>query len=303
VRLTPSSLLLAAVAVIVGACFVSGDAGAEAAAQRHCLWKVSGAQGTVYLLGTVHVGRTELYPLPRIIEDSFKQADTLVEEVDTGDPQNTAQIKQWLGEHSSYPPGDTVASHLSADTRAHLAAFLKKSGQSETAVARLRPWLIAVLVIQSEAKQLGFDPERGLDKHFLEEASEAQKPVKGMETADAQLQLFASLPDGLQDQLLLSTLLEAEKPASLVDSTVEAWKAGDLTKIQDLMDRVVREHPELKPLMTKLFDERDAAMTAQIEQFLATPKTYFIAVGAGHLAGENGILHQLQAKHFTVQQL
>jgi uncharacterized protein YbaP (TraB family) len=44
-------------------------------------------------------------------------------------------------------------------------------------------------------------------------------------------------------------------------------------------------------------------MTAKIERFLQTPKSYFVAVGAGHLVGENGILSQLRQKNFTVEQL
>ena len=55
--------------------------------------------------------------------------------------------------------------------------------------------------------------------------------------------------------------------------------------------------------MKVLFDDRNDAMSAKIEQFLATPKTYFVAVGAGHLIGERGILAQLRARQFAVDQL
>jgi uncharacterized protein len=56
-------------------------------------------------------------------------------------------------------------------------------------------------------------------------------------------------------------------------------------------------------LMTKLFDDRNTAMTAKIERFLQTPKIYFVAVGAGHLVGNQGILSQLRRKNFRVEQL
>jgi uncharacterized protein YbaP (TraB family) len=44
-------------------------------------------------------------------------------------------------------------------------------------------------------------------------------------------------------------------------------------------------------------------MTAKIEQFLTTRKTYFVAIGAGHLIGERGILNQLRAKQLKIEQL
>jgi uncharacterized protein len=55
--------------------------------------------------------------------------------------------------------------------------------------------------------------------------------------------------------------------------------------------------------MTKLIDDRNTTMTAKIERFLQTPKSYFVAVGAGHLVGDQGILSQLQRKNFKVEQL
>jgi uncharacterized protein len=61
--------------------------------------------------------------------------------------------------------------------------------------------------------------------------------------------------------------------------------------------------PQLDPLMTKQLGDRNTAMTAQIERFLQTPKSYFVAVGARHLIGDEGILSQLRRKNFIVEQL
>ena len=78
---------------------------------------------------------------------------------------------------------------------------------------------------------------------------------------------------------------------------------GDAAAMQEVITSSVRDYPQLEPLMTKLLDERNTAMTAKIERFLQTPKTYFVAVGAGHLVGDQGILSQLRRKNFRVEQL
>jgi uncharacterized protein YbaP (TraB family) len=67
--------------------------------------------------------------------------------------------------------------------------------------------------------------------------------------------------------------------------------------------RYVRDYPQLKPVFEKMFDQRNDTMTQQIEQFLRTPKTYFVAIGAGHLSGERGILSQLRSKNYEIEQL
>ena len=73
--------------------------------------------------------------------------------------------------------------------------------------------------------------------------------------------------------------------------------------MQEVITSSVRDYPQLKPLMTKLLDERNTAMAAKIERFLQTPKSYFVAVGAGHLVGDKGILAQLRRKKLLVEQL
>ena len=71
-----------AIAALALCCFASAGAAPPAAgdgAPKHFLWRVTGSKGVVYLLGTIHVGKADFYPLPPIIEDSFKKADRLIE--------------------------------------------------------------------------------------------------------------------------------------------------------------------------------------------------------------------------------
>jgi uncharacterized protein YbaP (TraB family) len=294
-----------AIAALTLCCFASAGAAPPAGdgAPKHFLWKVTGPKGVVYLLGTIHAGKADFYPLPPIIEDSFKEADTLIEEIDISEPAEAARVQQGLIENGRYSNGDTITNHLSEVTRSHLAAYLRKGGLSEPAIAHMRPWLVSMLIDLYEMKQMGFDPSYGLDRHFLEEAQQSHKPIGALEDAGSQLKLLSSLSEEFQDRLLLSSLVDMEKSHDVVDLLTRAWQSGDAAAIQELVTSSVREYPQLKPLMTKLFDDRNTAMTAKIEHFLQTPKNYFIAVGVGHLVGDQGILSQLRRENFSVEQL
>ena len=276
---------------------------AEDGAPKHFLWKVTGPKGVVYLLGTIHAGKADFYPLPSIIEDSFKKADTLIEEIDISEPAKAAHAQRGLIEDGSYPNGDTITNHLSEVTRSHLAAYLKKGDLPEPAIAHMRPWLVSMFVEQLELQRMGFDPSYGLDQHFLEEARQSHKQIGALEDAGSQLKMLSSLSEEFQDRLLLSSLVDMEKLPHIVDLLTRAWQSGDDAAIEELITSGTREHPQLKPLMTTLFDDRNTAMTAKIEHFLQTPKSYFVAVGAGHLVGDKGILSQLRRKNFGVEQL
>jgi len=297
-RLAIAALALCSFAFTGAAPPAGGDS-----APKHFLWKVTGPKGVVYLLGTIHAGKADFYPLPSIIEESFKSADTLIEEIDTSEPAEAARVQQAFMENGDYPNGDTINNHLSEVTRSHLTAYVKEGGLPEQAVAHMRPWLVSMLVELREMKQMGFDPSYGLDQHFLDEAQQSHKQIGALEDAGSQLKLLSSLSEEFQDRLLLNSLVDMAKSHDVVDLLTRAWQSGDTAALQELITGSVRDYPQLKPLMTKLIDDRNTTMAAKIERFLQTPKCYFVAVGAAHLVGDNGILNQLQRKNFTVEQL
>ena len=272
-------------------------------AHKLFLWKVMGSQGVVYLFGTVHLGRADLYPLAPIIETSFKQADTLITEADLTEPQDTNRVLKLLLQKGVYPAGDSVENHIGQETRALLLPYVAKSKELAFDYARLKPWFLTVSIAVIEAKRMGFEISEGLDRHFVDKATEMRKPIGTLETTEFQLDLISSFPDELQDRLLLSSLLDAEDKSEGMDRMLQAWKSGDADAMEETKLRYVREYPSLNPVFEKMFDQRNDGMTRQIEQFLQTPKTYFVAIGAGHLTGERGILSQLRGKHYDIEQL
>ena len=281
----------------------ASEPAAEAGQKLFC-WKVTGSEGgAVYLLGTIHVGRAEFYPLPAVIENSFKAADTLVTETDLTEPQGSSRLLKLLLEKGTYPRGDTVENHIGAETRAHLAHYVATSKELGSDYTHLKPWFLSIAIAIVEAKRAGLNTNDGIDRHFVDEAVTMKKPIGTLETSEFQLELMNSFSDELQDQLLLAALLDTEKKPEVIGQLLQAWKSGDAERLHETTTRYLRDYPVLKPLFEKMFDQRNDAMTQKIEEFLKTPKTIFVAVGAGHLTGERGILAQLRAKNYEIEQL
>src|SRR5690242_72306 len=281
----------------------ASEPAAEAGQKLFC-WKVTGSEGgAVYLLGTIHVGRAEFYPLPAVIENSFKAADTLVTETDLTEPQGSSRLLKLLLEKGTYPRGDTVENHIGAETRAHLAHYVATSKELGSDYTHLKPWFLSIAIAIVEAKRAGLNTNEGIDRHFVDQATAMKKPIGTLETSEFQLELMNSFSDELQDQLLLAALLDTEKKPEVMGQLLQAWKSGDAERLHETTTRYLRDYPVLKPLFEKMFDQRNDAMTQKIEEFLKTPKTVFVAVGAGHLTGERGILAQLRAKNYEIEQL
>jgi uncharacterized protein YbaP (TraB family) len=281
----------------------ASEPAAEAGQKLFC-WKVTGSEGgAVYLLGTIHVGRAEFYPLPAVIENSFKAADTLVTETDLTEPQGSSRLLKLLLEKGTYPRGDTVENHIGAETRAHLAHYVATSKELGSDYTHLKPWFLSIAIAIVEAKRAGLNTNEGIDRHFVDQATAMKKPIGTLETSEFQLELMNSFSDELQDQLLLAALLDTEKKPEVMGQLLQAWKSGNAEGLHETTTRYLRDYPVLKPLFEKMFDQRNDAMTQKIEAFLKTPKTVFVAVGAGHLTGERGILAQLRAKNYEIEQL
>src|ERR1700730_252167 len=103
--------ILQAFAVVVMFGFAPPGQAAEPASdlgQKLFCWKVTGPQGVVYLLGTLHVGRADFYPLPAILETSFKQADTLITEAGLTETEQPSHLLKVLLEQGVYPTGDSM---------------------------------------------------------------------------------------------------------------------------------------------------------------------------------------------------
>jgi uncharacterized protein YbaP (TraB family) len=291
---------------LLGAVALAGHAAAQAGAKKEAercfLWKVSSKTNTVYLLGSMHVVKPDFFPLPKEIEDSFAASKTLVVELDT-EAVNQAQMLKLVFQHGKYPAGETLSKNLSKKTKDALDEYCAKKGMKLEALESLRPWLVNLLLSVGELKAIGMS-EDGIDKHFLKKAKADKKPIVELETADAQIKLFADLSADLQEKLLAKTLAEMGDLKGEMEKIDAAWKAGDFKAMDEIMLKsTLKRHPETKALMVKMFDDRNAKMVERIEVMLQGKEPGFVVVGAGHLVGDKGIVKLLEDKKYPVEQV
>jgi hypothetical protein len=273
------------------------------------LWKVTPRAGktAVYLLGSIHAGSRDFYPLPTEIEDAFAGCQVLAVEVDLA-AQDQAALQELLQDKGVYAGNDTLARHVSPATYRRVGGYAAELGLPTVLTDRLRPWALNVMITMLEAQHAGLKPELGIDQHFLDLAKDSyggnKKSVVELESAEAQLDLLAGFPDKQQAELLDATLEGAGRTKEALARLVDAWKSGDA----DAMHRItaadpVKKRPALKPVFQKLVDDRNATMTKKIEAFLKSRKPTFVVVGAGHLSGPNSIPRLLQKRGYQVEQV
>ncbi len=270
-----------------------------AAKQKHFLWKVRGGAGTAYILGSIHYLKKDMYPLDSVIEDAFRKSDVLAVEANIND-LNRLDLQK-LVSRAFYDEADSMESHVSPETYELLKKELSGYGIPIELLYRQRPWFAALTLTSLELLSLGFDPDYGIDRHFLSEA-EGKKEIVELESLDSQIDLLASFSDADQESFLLYTLRDLHLMNKEGDALLRAWRSGDAEAMEAL---ALKEETDarLSGIYERLLYERNVNMSLKILELLGKRRTSFVVIGAAHLIGTRGIIETLRRKGYTVEQL
>jgi len=268
-----------------------------AAKPRHILmWKASSPTTTVYLLGSIHAGTKDMYPLPPSIESAFATSKILAVEINIKNV-NQMTLLPLIQQYGMYSGNDTLFEHVPKETADTLKAFGSKHGLVGIALPKMKPWLAAVTVLQSALPEAGVHRMLGIDHQFLDEAKQPRR-VEELESADFQLKLFASGTEQEQVELLRSTLKQADKAKESINKMQDAYLSGDT----DVMLKMLKEEQTgPQSLMKKLIDDRNVTMAEHVDGFLKSKESCFVVVGAGHIIGDKGLVKLLQDKGYKVE--
>ena len=264
------------------------------------LWKIRSKTNTVYLLGSVHLFKKELYPLSKSIEDAFDQSSVVVVEANVG---SGLQIDlQQLVEKAVYPGDDTLEKHVSRETFEVISKRAGALGVPPEMINKQKPWLLGLMFSSVEYLKLGFDPDYGIDKHFLSKAV-GKKEIVELESLDYQINLLSNLSDRNQELFLMLTFRDLDSLRKDTDTLLQAWVSGDAKEVERILTRNVTEDSRLYSIYEILIDNRNKTMASKIEDFLKARETHFVIVGAGHLVGDKGIVEILKKKGYPVDQM
>ena len=275
----------------------------QAAPARGLLYAISKQGQTAYLFGTIHVGRADFFPLDLVATQAMVQSSELVVELDAS---QIDKMQAGLQRYAALPPPQTLDTLLSPALRQRLHTQLDALDIPRAAVQGWKPWMASLTLTVGALKKLGYGFEYATEFYFIGIANALGKPVTELEGIDYQFQLFDSIPP--QDQLVYLDeslgYLETDDMRADTQALIDAWLAHDPAALQQITAKSLQRAPRSADWMKqKLFTERNLRMSDKIEQMLADGKTPFVAVGALHLTGEDGLPALLEKRGYRVTSL
>ncbi len=298
-KLRRKIVLVGTIAIIVCTFVSCTNTKVDANKPRTFMWEVKNGNKKLFLLGSVHIGTKELYPLDTNITKAFEQSDVLGVELNP----NNVDFMELISVLFDFS-GEGYKK-LPQEVKDKLKEKFENFGDSEMDAKMfetMNPVGIAFMLETLKISELANNIDDiqnsiaiGIDNYFLNLADSLNKEIYELESVERQLQVFTNLGDLINEYILTSLEQDTQLKLEDFNKITTAWKNGDVKTIEEFTNINYSKNEQLN---TKIKDEliikRNKEMAKKIEKLFEENKKYFIVVGAGHLIGKDGIIDLLQ---------
>lgn len=270
-------------------------------------WKLEKpGQKTNWLLGTMHVSDPRVTTLPAEARSAFEVASTVVLESDEILDQQKAAAKLMMKPDLMYFAGkESIADYLKPDEQKLLEDGLMKRGLPFNAVIKMKPWMLTSMValpaceLSRKAQGVPF-----LDMKLARDGIAMGKQIKGVETMAEQLDVVAGLPMAFHVKSLVGTIRYPDFTADMMETTLNLYLRGDIGLVFPAgayfaPEKNVDDFKDMALFEERLITMRNHTMADRAEPILAEGNV-FMAVGALHLVGDEGVVELFRKKGYTV---
>ena len=268
-------------------------AGAPTSIAGPALWRVGDDDTTVYLFGTVHVLRPEHNWLEAPVAAALDAADTVFFEADIESTRAQSDLMAAVTELGFYTDGVTLRDVLEADEEAEVVETLALLDVPILGIDNFKPWFAAIQLSDIHLERQGFRRDAGVEEVLRARAERSGASFAFLETGAEQIELLASVPEAAQIQMLVDTATQIEDEPTLLDTLIEEWIDGDVGALETLIeaDASLGAGDVREVMLTR----RNANWARQLDDLIDTqPGTFFVAVGAAHLVGDDSVQAQLE---------
>jgi len=262
------------------------------------LFSISDDDTTIYLLGTVHLLDPNSQWRTEAIDAALREVDAVYFEADAYSADQSAMQAAVL-EHGLLPQGEQLSEIVPEGDWRSVTDYAQELGLPIEVIQPLQPWLASITLSTFSAARSGLSPTAGVDFSLYISLNGSGVERRFFETVEEQIEFFADLPVEIQVQLLIESVVHADEERQLIDDLITAWVAGDMERVDELANGSLEsDFPEIYEVIIL---RRNQTWVQELSTLMGSPGTYFVAVGAAHVPGEQGVLNLMREAGFAVE--
>jgi uncharacterized protein YbaP (TraB family) len=251
------------------------------------LWKISrdNTSNTSYLYGTIHIKDKRVLETSDSVITAFEKCDAFAIEVDLK-PENLVLLSQRM-----ILPDDTTLKDLFIEEEYQLVKTVVEDivGVDISLLNKLKPIAILSLVMNF---QFANDVDVSVDEYFYRKAIAEDKKVIGIETIEEQLEILETIPN----DYIIDYFKNIAHSKEDMETIIKLYQSAELEKMLEMMQK----DKSMVMIQKNLLTGRNRKMTERIQTMINEQST-FVALGAGHLPGKEGIIHMLTEAGYIIE--
>ncbi|MFB6340437.1 TraB/GumN family protein [Saccharicrinis sp. FJH62] len=259
------------------------------------LWKISGngLEQPSYLFGTMHIMPKKLFNISNKTKELIESCDVITFEVNMFDLSFSEKLS--LASKMYLKNGSTLEQLMNRDEFTALVDFARdtlriKERKFMKKYNRLTPFALNSLFT---AKYIG--KYKMYEQEFYKLAKKNKKEITELETMAFQLSLVSDMPFETQVEYFLDVTEMSE-----LYELINLYRKQDLDAIYDQSEEEAEQDKEMQTFMKKFLVDRNADWIPKIV-YQISQHCSFIAVGAAHLPGKEGVINLLREQGYTVE--
>ncbi len=257
------------------------------------LWKIEHKDlpAPSYLFGTIHIIPREDFFLPVGLDEAFEKCNSVVFEFDINEMSDIGSLMGMLT-GLMMKNGMTLKKLLTREEYDEVSAYFEKTGLPMMLLNRVKPMFLSMLAdVDMHPDAMQSDDNVSYELELFNKANTSSKSVSGLETMSYQMSLFDSIPYPDQARMLVEAVRGTNTESDVFDETVSLYTSQNIEGMISMIGESTGA--ESGDFENVLLRNRNRNWIPVMERKMKKDPVFF-AVGAGHLAGEEGVIRLLK---------
>lgn len=263
-------------------------------------YEIENKGNKVYMLGSIHVGKSSLYPIDKNIVNALKSSDKIYMEIDLSKKDEAKAMQEKI----YYKDGKTLKDDLGEDLYKRVLKIFEAFGMTEDQAKKIRPWAV-YNTLSVDPSGTAANASYGVESYFLALSLLNKIEIDELESMEFQSDLLSNFDNASYVKMIESLTSEIEINGykninAGLNNLLDAWTKGDKSKMKNILSQEGDEASE--KFNEALLKERDKGMAKKIDTMLKKDgkNTYFILVGSAHLVPDNSVTGILKNMGYKV---